>query len=79
MVASRVRAPGQQQPAFCRDGALNKFANYLPMPGNSSRQLSMYNPKTKQFTAFDTCGDSDHNHFSEDDSLFFGKNNLTLG
>jgi hypothetical protein len=75
-VASRVRPAGQGQPDFCKDGAVNKFAKYFPILATSSRQLSMYDPKTKQFTPFDTCGDADHNHFSEDGLLFFGQNNL---
>jgi hypothetical protein len=74
-VAARVRTP-EQQPAYCKDASLNKFAKYFPMPVGSSRQLSMYDPKTKQFTTLDTCGTADHNHFAEDDSLFFGQDSL---
>jgi len=76
-VAARIRAP-QQQPAFCKDGATNKFANYFPMPGPAARQIQMYDPKTKQFTAIDSCFAADHNLFDEHDALVFGQEN-TIG
>ena len=73
-VTARIRAP-QEQPAFCKDGSINKFAKYFPMPGPSARQIEMYDPKTKQFTMIDTCFAADHNHFDEKDSIVFGQNN----
>ena len=73
-LTARIRAP-QQQPAFCKDGSLNKFAKYFPMPGPSTRQIEIYDPKTKQFTSIDTCFAADHNHFDEHDSLVFGQPN----
>ena len=73
-VTARIRAP-QQQPAFCKDGAANKFAKYFPMAGPSARQVEVYDPKTKQFTTIDTCFAADHNHFDDKDSLVFGQNN----
>ena len=36
---------GQQQPAFCRDGAVNKYAKYFPVAAQSARQVSIYDPK----------------------------------
>ena len=72
-VTARIRAP-QQQPAFCKDGALNKFAKYFPLPGPNSRQIEVYDPKTKQFTAIDTCFAADHNHFDDKGSIIFGQN-----
>jgi hypothetical protein len=73
-VTARIRAT-QQQPAFCKDGSLSKFAKYFPMPGPGGRQIEMYDPKTKQFTPIDTCFAADHNHFDENDGLVFGQNN----
>ena len=73
-VTARNRAP-QQQPAFCKDGATNKFAKYFPMPGPSNRQVQLYDPKTKQFTMIDTCFAADHNLFDEKDALLFGQDN----
>ena len=73
-VTARTRAP-QQQPAFCKDGSMNKFAKYFPLSGPSARQIEMYDPKTEQFTMIDSCFAADHNHFDEKDSLIFGQNN----
>src|ERR1051325_10625615 len=48
-VTARIRAP-QDQPAFCKDGTLSKFAKYFPLAGPSARQVEMYDPKTTQIT-----------------------------
>src|SRR5437667_3084502 len=72
-LTARIRAP-QQQPAFCKDGSINKFAKYFPLSGPSARQIEMYDPRTKQFTMIDSCFAADHNHFDEKDSLVFGQN-----
>ena len=72
-VTARTRAP-QQQPAFCKDGETNKFAKYFPMPGPSNRQIQLYDPKSKQFTAIDSCFAADHNLFDDKDALVFGQN-----
>jgi hypothetical protein len=71
-VTARNRGP-QQQPAYCKDGATNKFAKYFPMEGPSARQVQLYDPKTKQFTAIDTCFAADHNVFDDKDALIFGQ------
>jgi len=76
-VAARTRAP-QQQPAFCTDGATNKFAKYFPMPGPGARQVQIYDPKTKQFASIDSCFAADHNQFDDRDALVFGQEN-TIG
>src|SRR5262245_5276801 len=73
-VTARIRAP-QQQPAYCTDAAANKFAKYFPMSGPSARQIQLYNPKTKEFTAFDSCFAADHNIFDDKDALVFGQDN----
>jgi hypothetical protein len=73
-VSARIRAP-QQQPAFCKDGAINKFAKYFPIPGPSARQVELYDPKTRQFTMIDTCFAADHNHLDEKGWIVFGQNN----
>jgi hypothetical protein len=71
-VTARTRGP-QQQPAFCKDGATNKYAKYFPLPGPSARQIQLYDPKTKQFTAIDSCFAADHNLFDDKDALIFGQ------
>jgi hypothetical protein len=73
-VTARIRAP-QQQPAYCTDATTNKFAKYFPMAGPSARQIQLYDPKTKQFTAFDSCFAADHNIFDDKDALIFGQDN----
>src|SRR5437762_1975399 len=73
-VTARIRAP-QDQPAFCKDGTLNKFAKYFPLAGPNARQVEMYDPKTKQITMIDTCFAADHNHFDDKDAIIFGQNN----
>jgi hypothetical protein len=73
-VSARIRAP-QQQPAFCKDGTMNKFAKYFPIPGPSARQIEVYDPKTRQFTTIDSCFAADHNHFDDKGSIVFGQNN----
>jgi len=72
-VTARTRA-AKDQPDFCKDGSLNKFAKYFPLPGPSARQIEVYDPKTKQFTMIDSCFAADHNHFDENDVLVFGQN-----
>lgn len=71
-VTARIRAP-QQQPAFCKDGSINRFAKYFPIPGPSARQVEIYDPKTNQFTLIDTCFAADHNHFDGKGSIVFGQ------
>jgi hypothetical protein len=71
-VTARIRAP-QQQPAYCKDGSINKFAKYFPMQGPSARQIELYEPKTKQFTLIDSCFAADHNEFDDHDQLVFGQ------
>src|SRR5262245_32561852 len=73
-VTSRIRAP-QQQPAYCKDGSINKFAKYFPMEGPSARQIQLYDPHAKQFTPVDSCFAADHNQFDDHDQLVFGQDN----
>ena len=44
-------APRNNSPRSARTGRSNKFAKYFPMQGPSARQIELYDPKTKQFTA----------------------------
>ena len=73
-VTARVRAP-QDQPAFCKDGSINKFAEYFPLRGPSARQIEMYDPKAQRFTMIDSCFAADHNHFDDKGAIVFGQNN----
>ena len=60
---SRIR-PRATQP-FCREGSDHPSAKLFPIE-NSGRQLSMYDPKTKEFTLVDTCFSTHHLQFAED-------------
>ena len=73
-LTARIRA-AQQQPAFCHDGAMSKFAKYFPLSGPSARQIEVYDPKTGQFTAIDSCFAADHSHFDDKGWIVFGQNN----
>jgi len=52
-------------PDFCRQGSSHPSAQAFPLD-NASRHLSLYDPKTKQFTFIDTCFTTHHLQFSED-------------
>jgi hypothetical protein len=69
-IAARHR-PADKQPAFCADGSTNRFARYFPLE-HGTRQVSFYDPATKQFTQIDTCFTADHSDFSADDKVYFG-------
>ncbi len=72
-VTARIRA-ATDQPTFCKDGSVNKFAEYFPLRGPSARQIEMYDPKTKQFTTIDSCFAADHNHLDDQGAIIFGQN-----
>ena len=60
---SRVRPA--KNPAFCGKGSRHPSAKALPV-ARSNRQLSMYDPKTGQFTLIDTCFQTHHIQFAFD-------------
>ncbi len=62
----------QKQPAFCGEGSSNTFARYYPLR-QSGRQVALFDPKTKQFSFFDTCFSADHNMISPDNKIYFGQ------
>ena len=78
-LTGRIRAAAETAP-FCKQGSTNKFTSYFPVLRPGSRQVMLYDPKTKQFAQIDTCFDADHNHFAHnaEQTLYFGQNN-TLG
>src|SRR5262249_53370452 len=51
-ITSTIRAP--EDPAWCKAGSTHPSAKFFPLE-MSQRQLSVYDPKTKQFTLIDTC------------------------
>ena len=68
---ARLR-PANLQPAFCQEGAGNKFADWYPI-ARGGRSVSFYDPATEEFTMIDTCFGTHHLQFAEDDSdtLYF--------
>jgi hypothetical protein len=64
--------PANLQPAWCKEGSSNKFAQYFPL-ARSGRNVSFYDPATDKFTMIDTCSGTHHLQFGFDDqdTLFF--------
>jgi len=60
---SVIRPP--DNPAYCKQGSSHPSAKLFPLE-RSGRQLSMYDPKTKEFTLIDTCFSTHHLQFAED-------------
>jgi hypothetical protein len=52
-------------PAFCKAGSTHPSAVAYPV-NNSSRQLAVYDPKTKKLTHISTCFSTHHLMFAED-------------
>jgi len=56
----------QKPPAFCMEGANNKYTQYFPLNKLSQRQLAYYDPATKKFKLIDTCFNNRHAAFADD-------------
>ncbi len=56
----------QKPPAFCLEGADNKYTKYFPLNKLSQRQLGYYDPATKKFKQIDTCFNNRHAAFADD-------------
>ncbi|MGD0906759.1 MAG: carboxypeptidase-like regulatory domain-containing protein [Candidatus Acidiferrales bacterium] len=70
-MATVWRAPAAN-PAWCKEGSNNKFAQYFPI-NLSGRQVAYYDAKTKKQTWVDTCFTTHHAAFGEDkdDTIYF--------
>lgn len=68
--ASAIRPPAN--PDFCKKGSDLSSAKLFPLE-RSGRQVSMYDPETKEFTLVDTCFSTQHLQFAKDanDTLWF--------
>lgn len=75
-VASTIRA-AENQPAWCREGSDNRYAQYFPLR-SSSKHVAMYDPETDEMTLIDTCFRADHNDFGPgaDNPLYFGQRDV---
>jgi hypothetical protein len=70
-MTSKIR---NEEPAWCREGSRNKFAQYYPL-NFSNRQASYYDPATGQFRLIDTCFATHHLQFDNDadQTLYFNE------
>ena len=68
--ASAIRPA--ENPAWCRDGSSHPSAKHFPLK-STSRHLTVYDPKTKEWGLIDTCFGTHHLLFGEDanDTLYF--------
>jgi hypothetical protein len=72
-MTSKIRP--NQDPAWCKD-ATNKFAEWFPLEA-SFRQVSFFDPRTKEFTLIDTCYSTHHLQFDTDGDETLYLNELT--
>jgi hypothetical protein len=58
---------------WCTDGAQSPFAKYYPMEEKQGKQVSVYDPVTKQVTLVPVCWDSHHVNLghTKDNMLYF--------
>ena len=75
-IMAKIR--GTAQPDFCKSGSMNRFAEYFPLDGPSTRQMGFLDPATEEWILIDTCWTADHNEFGgpPDHSLFFGASSV---
>jgi hypothetical protein len=59
----------KNEPDFCKKGSDHPSAKLFPLNENP-RQLTMYDPKTKQYTFIDTCFQTQHLNFTKDGVLW---------
>jgi hypothetical protein len=77
-ITSQFRAVAN--PAFCRSGSDNPFAKHFPLE-RSSRQATVYDPKTGKVETVDTCFSTHHLQFAEDrnNTLYFSGDVNAIG
>ena len=70
-LTSKIR---DDEPAWCKEGASNKFAKYYPLTF-SNRQASVYDPATGKLELIDTCFATHHLQFDNDPdhTLYFNE------
>ena len=83
--AAQNRAP-KDIPAYCKKGSSLRSAQLYPLDVphegffQNSRQVTVYDPKTKKFTTIDTCFGTHHLNFAEDaNNTLWLSNNTGLG
>ncbi|MBV8186063.1 MAG: carboxypeptidase regulatory-like domain-containing protein [Alphaproteobacteria bacterium] len=83
--AAQNRSP-KDVPDYCKKGSQLRSAQLYPLDlphdgfFQNSRQVTVYDPKAKQFTMIDTCFGTHHLNFAEDaDNTLWLSNNTGLG
>ncbi len=83
--AAQNRSP-KDIPAYCKKGSSLRSAQLYPLDVphdgfyQNSRQVTVYEPKTKKFTTIDTCFGTHHLNFAEDaNNTLWLSNNTGLG
>ena len=77
--------PPNDIPDYCKKGSLLRSAQLYPLAFQregffqNSRQVTAYDPKTKQFTTIDTCFGTHHLNFAEDANNTLWLSNNTQG
>ena len=79
---AQIRSP-KNPPAYCAAASGHPSAKRYPLTGTpdgfvqNSRQVTVYDPKTRQFTFIDTCFGTHHLNFAEDaNNTLWLSNNL---
>jgi hypothetical protein len=67
-------------PDWCKDGKINKFAQYFPASNPSNRHASYYDQKTGKWELIYTCFGTHHLQFGEDpnEMLYFSGGGPTI-
>jgi hypothetical protein len=83
--AAQNRSP-KDIPAYCKKGSSLRSAQLYPLDVpqegffQNSRQVTVYDPKTKKFATIDTCFGTHHLNFAEDaDNTLWLSNNTGVG
>ena len=72
--------PGTDNPAWCKEGSNHPSAKYFPVDQNiTSRQISYFDTKTKQFVLIDTCYATHHLQFDTKDVLWLSGSTEVVG
>jgi hypothetical protein len=81
---AQQRAP-RDQPDYCRSDSPLRSAQLYPLAANATgfiqnaRQITVYDPKTKQFSFINTCFGTHHLNFAEDANNTLWLSNNTQG
>jgi hypothetical protein len=70
-----------KSPDWCTDGTQSPYAKYFPMQESQGKQVSVYDPATKQVTLIPVCFDTHHVNLghTKDNILYFSGDFNALG